>query len=364
MISMDELLKVMAEKKASDLHMTAGAPPTLRVDGEIMQLPYDKLAPDICQRLIYSLLTDKQRERFEATNELDLSFAVRGIGRIRMNVFKQRGAAGSVLRAIPSKFLTFEELNLPPVVYECLKYPKGLILVTGPTGCGKSTTLASMINYLNDQLHAHIITVEDPIEYVHEHRNCIINQREVGSDTNSFSNALKYVLRQDPDIVLVGEMRDLETIAAALTIAETGHLVFATLHTTDAPQTINRIVDVFPPHQQSQIRSQLSTTLMAVFSQQLLLRASGVGRVMACEVLVVTPAIRNLVREQKVEQIPNLLQAGGKHGMQTMNQSLAELVARKAISYDEAMETTMDAEDLKRQFNSQRAVPGMAGSRM
>jgi len=348
MLSMDELLKMVMQKNASDLHLTVGVAPTLRVDGELYPTHFEKLSPDVCQRLIYSLLTDRQKEKFESNNELDLSFGIKSVGRIRMNVFRQRNAVAAALRLIPEKILTFEELGLPPVIYDITRLQKGLVLVTGPTGCGKSTTLASIINFLNEHRQGHIITIEDPIEYVHQHKKCLVNQREVGSDTNSFPNALKYVLRQDPDIILVGEMRDLETMSAALTIAETGHLVFSTLHTTDAPSSINRIIDPFPPHQQAQVRSQLSFTLQAVFTQQLLLKSGGVGRILACEVLIVTAAIRNLIRDMKTEQIYLSMQTGAKYGMQTMNTSLFDLVTRKQITYQEAMEVTTDADDLKR----------------
>lgn len=356
MLSMDELLKMVMQKNASDLHLTVGAAPTLRVDGEMYPTHFEKLTPDVCQRLIYSLLTDRQKEKFESNNELDLSFGIKGVGRIRMNVFRQRNAVAAALRLISEKILTFEELGLPAVIYDITRLQKGLVLVTGPTGCGKSTTLASIINFLNEHRQGHIMTIEDPIEYVHQHKKCLINQREVGSDTNSFPNALKYVLRQDPDIILVGEMRDLETISAALTIAETGHLVFATLHTTDAPSSINRIVDSFPPHQQSQVRSQLSFTLQAVFTQQLLLKSGGVGRILACEVLIVTAAIRNLIRDMKTEQIYLSMQTGAKFGMQTMNTSLFDLVTRKQITYQEAMEITSDADDLKRLLQKSNVV--------
>ena len=348
MLSMDELLKMVMQKNASDLHLTVGVAPTLRVDGELYPTHFEKLSPDVCQRLVYSLLTDRQKEKFESNNELDLSFGIKGVGRIRMNVFRQRNAVAAALRLIPEKILTFEELGLPPVIYDITRLQKGLVLVTGPTGCGKSTTLASIINFLNEHRQGHIITIEDPIEYVHQHKKCLVNQREVGSDTNSFPNALKYVLRQDPDIILVGEMRDLETMSAALTIAETGHLVFSTLHTTDAPSSINRIIDPFPPYQQAQVRSQLSFTLQAVFTQQLLLKSGGVGRILACEVLIVTAAIRNLIRDMKTEQIYLSMQTGAKYGMQTMNTSLFDLVTRKQITYQEAMEVTTDADDLKR----------------
>jgi len=348
MLNMNDLLTLLLEKGASDLHLTVGSPPVLRIDGEIIPTNYDKLTPEITQRLVYSLLTDAQKEKFEANNELDVSFGIKGLGRVRMNVFRQRGYVGAALRAIPSKILTFEELGLPAITTELMKLPKGLILVTGPTGSGKTTTLASMIDYLNEHRHSHIVTIEDPIEYVHYHKNSIVNQREVGSDTGSFAVALKYILRQDPDIILIGEMRDLETIAAALTIAETGHLVLATLHTTDAVSSINRIIDVFPPHQQAQVRSQLSFVLQAVFSQQLLLRSGGKGRVLACELLVVTPAVRNLVREMKAEQIYLSIQTGARFGMQTMNQAIYDLYRKRLISYQEAMDNTTDPDDLKR----------------
>lgn len=347
-LTIENLLFLMHEKKASDLHITAGLPPMLRIDGNLVPTDFGKLTPDMCQKLIYSVLTDKQKERFETLNELDVSFGVKDIGRIRMNVFRQRGTVAAALRAIPSTPPSFEELRLPKIVNQLVDLPRGLILVTGPTGSGKTTTLASMINFINEHRNAHIITIEDPIEYLFHHKNCIINQREVGSDTESFATALKYVLREDPDIILIGEMRDLETISAALTIAETGHLVFATLHTTDAVSSVNRIVDVFPPHQQQQVRVQLSFVLQAVLAQQLLLHASGKGRVLACEVLVATPAIRNLIREGKPEQIFTLIQTGAKFGMQTMNQSLAELYQRRLITLEEAMNSSSDPEELKK----------------
>jgi twitching motility protein PilT len=347
-VNMQDLLFLMVDKKASDLHLTAGLPPMLRIDGELTPTQYDKLTSDLCQRLIYSLLTDAQKEKFEGCNELDLSFGIKGVGRIRMNVFRQRGSISAALRSIPNKIPSFDELGLPPIVYELMKLNKGLVLVTGPTGCGKSTTLASMVDYLNDHRYQHIMTIEDPIEYVHLHKKCMVNQREIGTDTNSFVNALKYVLREDPDIILVGEMRDLETIQSALTISETGHLVFATLHTTDAASSINRIIDVFQPHQQPQVRAQLSFTLQAVIAQQLLPHVSGTGRVLVAEVLVVTPAIRNLIREVKNEQVSIAMQTGSKFGMQTMNQALADLYMRRKITYQEALARTTDIEDLKR----------------
>ncbi len=347
-LDMAELLRLMMEKKASDLHIALGAPPMLRIDGQVVPTAFPRLTAEICQHLVYSLLTDTQKQRFESMNELDISFGIKNIGRVRMNVFRQRGAIGAALRAIPQKIQALDELGLPRVAFDVLKIPKGLILVTGPTGSGKSTTLASMIDQLNENQQGHIVTIEDPIEFVHQHKKSIVNQREVGSDTTSFGQALKYVLRQDPDVILIGEMRDVETIQAAINIAETGHLVLATLHTTDAAQSINRIIDVFPPHQQSQVRAQLSFVLQAVFSQQLLVRMNGLGRVLATEVLIVTPAIRNLIRDEKTEQIMISMQTGAKYGMQTMNMALYDLYARHQISFQEAISASADPDDLKR----------------
>jgi twitching motility protein PilT len=361
-LDMAELLRLMMEKKASDLHITMGAPPLLRIDGLIAPLPFPKLTAEICQHLIYSLLTDTQKQRFESVNELDISFGIKNIGRVRMNVFRQRSAIGAALRAIPQKIQGLDELGLPPVAYDIMKIPKGLILVTGPTGSGKSTTLASMIDYLNENNQGHIITVEDPIEFVHTHKKSIVNQREVGSDTTSFGQALKYILRQDPDVILVGEMRDIETIQAAINIAETGHLVLATLHTTDAAQSINRIIDVFPPHQQSQVRAQVSFILQAVVSQQLLPRLNGVGRVMATEVLIVTPAVRNLIREEKTEQVIITMQTGAKFGMQTMNMALYDLYIRHQVSFQEALSASTDPDDLKRLLQRTNGMDRLPGS--
>ncbi|HMX42639.1 MAG TPA: type IV pilus twitching motility protein PilT [Elusimicrobiota bacterium] len=348
MISMNDLLILMVQKKASDLHLTVGAPPALRVDGVLIQTNLEKMTPDMCQRLIYSLLSDVQKQRFESENELDISFGIKGLGRVRMNVFRQRGSVGAALRSVPSRFMSFEELGLPPVINDVVNLPRGLVLVTGPTGSGKSTTLASLIDYINENRQCHIVTIEDPIEYIHFHKQSLVNQRELGTDTQSFTSALKYVLRQDPDVILVGEMRDAETIAAAMTIAETGHLVFSTLHTNDAAGTVNRILDSFPPERQEQARSQLSFTLQAILSQALLMHASGSGRVLAAELLLVTPAVRNLVREQKVEQIYLAMQTGSKSGMQTMNQCLLGLVQRGQITHATALEYSNDVDELRK----------------
>ena len=348
MVSMGELFLLMNERGASDLHLTVGAPPTLRIDGALLPTPFEKLNSETAQTLIYSLLNDQQRQRFEASNEIDLAFNLRGIGRVRMNVYRQTGSVGAAIRAIPNSFKTFEEIGVPKSILDIMKLPKGLILVTGQTGSGKSTTIASMIDFINETRAAHIVTIEDPIEFVHAHKKSVINQREVGSDTVTFGAALRHILRQDPDVILIGELRDLETIQAALNIAETGHMVLATLHTTDCAQTINRIIDVFPQHQLDQVRVQLSFVLQAVLCQQLLGHSTGSGRVLACETLIVNSAIRNLIREQKIEQIQVAIQTGGKIGMQTMNQSLAELYFKQKITFQEAMSHSLDPEDLRR----------------
>jgi len=337
----------MTESGASDLHISTGTPPRLRVDGKLRVMDHPQLTPTDTKALCYSILTDAQKHRFEEHNELDLSFGIKGLSRFRANIFMQRGAVAGAFRTIPFQIRTFNELGLPDIVNELVKKPRGLILVTGPTGSGKSTTLAAMIDRINDERHEHIITVEDPIEYLHNHKKCLINQREVNADTLSFKAALKYVLRQDPDVVLIGEMRDLETIEAALTVSETGHLTLATLHTNSAVQTINRIIDVFPAHQQEQIRVQLSFVLEGILSQQLLPRKSGQGRVMSVEILVPNPAIRNLIREDKVHQIYSQMQTGqSRSGMQTMNQSLFDLYTKGLISYEEAMGRSMIPEEL------------------
>jgi len=346
--NLHQLLKAMVEKGASDLHITTGSPPQLRIDGELVPLKTPPLTPVETKQLCYSILTDAQKHKFEEENELDLSFGVKGLSRFRANAYMQRGAVAGAFRTIPFKILTFQELGLPPTVAELSKKPRGMVLVTGPTGSGKSTTLASIIDKINTERHEHIMTIEDPIEYLHPHKNCLVNQREVGADTRNFKTALKYILRQDPDVVLVGEMRDLETIEAALVIAETGHVCFGTLHTNSAVQTINRMLDVFPPYQQPQVRAQLSFVLEGVMSQALIAKAGGPGRVLALEIMVPNPAIRNLIREDKVHQIYSSMQVGqAKYGMQTFNQALAALLQRRLISQDEAFGRSSDPEELK-----------------
>lgn len=344
----DEVLTKLAEMGGSDLHVTVGMPPTIRLHGHLTPLEgYDVLTPDDTRDLLMPIMNDDQRHRFEDTWECDLSYTVQGIARFRVNVFFQKNNMAGVFRVIPIKVKTMDELNLPQAIYEMIEKPRGFILVTGPTGSGKSTTIAAMINEINLRRSEHIISIEDPIEFLHNHQKAVVNQREVGTDTKSFTNALKYVLRQDPDVILVGEMRDLETISAALTAAETGHLVFATLHTQDAPQTIDRIVDVFPPHQQEQVRIQLAGSLQGVVSQQLLPTKDGGGRVCAMEILVPTPAVRNLIREGKTHQIYSVMQTGQKYGMQTMDTSLADLYNRGKISYDMAAMKAHDIESFK-----------------
>ena len=356
-VNLHQLLKTMIEKGASDMHITTGSPPLLRIDGSIVPLKLSPLGPVDTKQLCFSVLTEEQRSHFEKHNELDLSFGVKGLSRFRANIYMQRGAVAGAFRTIPFKILTFEELGLPPVVAEFATKPSGLILVTGPTGSGKSTTLAAIIDKINSEQRLHIITVEDPIEYLHPHKLSIVNQREVGTDTEGFKQALKYVLRQDPDVVLVGEMRDLETIEAALTISETGHLVFATLHTNSAVSTVNRIIDVFPPHQQPQIRSKLSFVLQGIVSQQLLPRHNAPGRVMALEVLVPNAAIRNLIREDKVHQIYSAMQVGQeKYAMQTLNQSLFSLYQRRLISQEEAMGRSVEVDELRMMMEGRTAA--------
>jgi twitching motility protein PilT len=345
-LTLRQLLEDMVQRRASDLHITAGVPPELRVDGAITPTEYEVLSPEKCLALSYSVMSDEQRKRFETTKELDFSFGVKNLSRFRANVFLQRGVVSMAIRQIPYEILPLEKLGLPPVVRDFTNRQKGLILVTGPTGSGKSTTLAAMIDKINGARQAHIMTIEDPIEYIHHHKKCIVNQREVGADTASFPTALKYVLRQDPDIILIGEMRDLETIEAALTIAETGHLVFATLHTNSTYEAVNRIVDVFPADQQKQILTQLAFTLEGVMTQQLIPRSRGTGRIMTAEVLVCTPAIKAVIREGKIHQIYSLMQAGQKYGMQTMNQALLSAVLDKQLTPEDALERSTDRMEL------------------
>jgi twitching motility protein PilT len=347
--SLADFLLAVLENEASDLHLTAGLPPMLRIHGELGRLPgYRRLLPKDLQEIIYSMLTQKQREIFEENLELDVSYSLPGKARFRVNVFQQRDAMGSVMRLIPFEIKTVDDLGLPSTVAEFSKLRRGMVLVTGITGSGKSTTLAALVDQINDSRAEHIMTVEDPIEFLHKHKKSIVNQREVGTDTYGFASALRHVLRQDPDVILVGELRDLETISTALTAAETGHLVFATLHTQDAPQSVDRVIDVFPPHQQEQIRIQLAGTLAGIVSQQLLPRADGRGRAVAAEVLVATPAVRNLIREGKTHQIYTSMQSGGKFGMQVMDQHLAQLVKAGKITYEMALERCHKVEEFNR----------------
>ncbi len=344
-----ELLIEVLDRKCSDLHLTVGAPPTVRENGHLVPVEGRAvLTPQVMTKLVYAVLSQKQREKFEENLELDFAYSVPGRARFRVNIYKQRDALGAAFRLIPFEIKALEDLGVPPAVANFAMLPRGFVLVTGPTGSGKSTTLAAVVDLANRQRQDHIMTVEDPIEFLHQHKRCLVNQREVGEDTWSFQAALKHVLRQDPDIILVGEMRDLETIEVALTAAETGHLVMATLHTQDAAQTIDRIIDVFPPHQQQQVRVQLAGALQAVVCQQLVRTADGKGRVVATEILVATPAIRNLIREGKTHQIYSAMQAGAKHGMATMDQHLAELVKKGKITYDAALEKCHHVEDFQR----------------
>ena len=353
MLNLHQLLKILVEANGSDLHITTNSPPQIRVDGKLLPMDHPSLTPVDTKQLCYSVLTDMQKHKFEEENELDLSFGVKGLSRFRGNVFVQRGAVAGVFRVIPYKVLSFEELGLPPVVAELATKQRGLVLVTGPTGSGKSTTLASIVDFINTNRKEHIVTIEDPIEYLHPHKGCLVNQREVGSDTKGFKNALKYVLRQDPDVVLVGELRDLETIEAALTLSETGHLCLATLHTNSCVQTMNRIIDVFPPHQQPQIRAQLSFVLEGVLSQMLIPRVHSKGRSLALEIMVPNTAIRNLIREDKLHQIYSQMQVGqDKFNMQTMNQSLLFLYQKQELSMETILERSQDPEELKQMISN------------
>jgi twitching motility protein PilT len=347
-ISIQDFLTRLLELEGSDLHLTAGAPPTVRVHGDLLRLDeYPLLDPETLRQLIYAILPQRHRERFEQELELDTSYSLPGKARFRVNVYMQRDAIGAALRLIPYEIRSLEQLGMPANMADLARLPRGLVLVTGPTGSGKSTTLAAMIDIVNREKPVHIMTVEDPIEYLHQHKTAIVNQREIGADTNSFPTALKYVLRQDPDIILIGEMRDLETIEAALTIAETGHLVFATLHTNSTYEAVNRIVDVFPSDQQKQILTQLAFTLEGVVTQQLIPKSRGGGRVMCAEVLVCTPAIKAVIREAKTHQIYSLMQAGQKFGMQTMNQALLQAVLDKALTPEDALDRASDRVELE-----------------
>ena len=374
------LLEEMIERDASDLHITAGDRPKLRIDGDITNSNCEiVLSPKDTLQLAYSILAENQKKRFETEDELDFSFGIQNLARFRGNCFKQRGCVSMVIRQIPFTVKTFQELGLPAAVARMAERPRGLVLVTGPTGAGKSTTLAAMIDKINKERHGHIITVEDPIEFIHRHQNCIVNQREVGTDTRTFAAALKYALREDPDTILVGEMRDLETMQSALNIAETGHLCFATLHTNSAAEAINRIIDVFPAHQQEQVRAQLAFSLEGIVTQCLLPRAKGRGRVMAAEILVVTPAIRAVIRDDKVHQIPSLMQAGKKYGMQTLNDALYQLYVAREVEKEECLRVspsqneflrmigeqpiTEDAAELLRTTDRKQKVSALAGGR-
>jgi twitching motility protein PilT len=352
----------MVDASGSDLHLTTNTPPQVRVHGKLQALDLPSLGPAETKALAYSVLTDAQKKRFEETLELDFSFGIRGIARFRCNVFNQRGAVAAVYRVIPEQIKSFSDLGLPPVLATLAERPRGLVLVTGPTGSGKSTTLAAMIDKINTERNEHILTIEDPIEYIHPHKGCLVNQREVHSDTHGFANALRAALREDPDIVLIGELRDLETIESALRIAETGHLTFATLHTNSAAQTINRVIDVFPAHQQGQIRTQLSLVLEGIVCQALLPRADGKGRVMCLEVMIPNPAIRNLIRDDKVHQIYSTMQTGQeKLGMQTMNQSLATLYQKRLVTLEAAMGASSLKDELEQMINRGAGVVAGAG---
>jgi twitching motility protein PilT len=356
-VKLHELLKKLIELHGSDLHLTTGTPPQVRIDGELRPLDgYPPLGRDDTQRLVYSVLSDAQKHKFQDDLELDLSFGIVNVSRFRLNVFDGRGGIGAVFRSIPFEVKSFDELGLPPVVENLCRKPRGLVLVTGPTGSGKSTTLAAMVDKINRERRAHILTIEDPIEFLHSHKNCIVNQREVRVNTHGFANALRTALRQDPDVVLIGELRDLETVESALRIAETGHLTFATLHTNTAASTITRVIDIFPANQQAQIRTQLSMVLEGVLCQQLLPITEGPGRAMALEILLPTPAVRNLIREDKVHQLPGLMTTGqDEHQMQTLNQSLAGLYNARRISFDAAMQCSADIGDLKDLIGSSEA---------
>lgn len=354
-VHVDELLRLTVERGASDLHMAVGIPPTLRLDGKLVPMNYEKLTALDAQRLVYDILTDEQIQKFESTYELDCSYYIAKLSRFRVNLYKDKGTVATAFRVIPTRIPTIRDLGLPPVLEELTKKPRGLILVTGPTGSGKSTTLAAMVNQINMSEPVHIITIEDPIEYLHSHKMGVVNQRELGMDTKSFNAALRAALREDPDVILVGEMRDLETIATAITCAETGHLVFATLHTNNAPQTVDRMVDVFPPEQQEQIRFMLSNNLEAIICQQLVPKAGMPGRVCAMEIMVASSAVRNLVREAKAHQLTSVIQTSANMGMQTMDQCLKDFYQRGLISYEQALSRSMNPEEFKTMIASAQA---------
>lgn len=347
-VHLDELLEIVVENNASDLHLAVGLPPVMRLDGELKAMRYTPFSPEVSQRMIYDILTDEQIQRFETDLELDCSYQLRKVARFRVNVFKDRGTVAAAFRLIPTKIPTIQQLGLPPVIERLARRPRGLLLVTGPTGSGKSTTLAAMIHQINNERAEHIITIEDPIEYLHTHKKCIINQRELGQDTHAFQNALRASLREDPDALLVGEMRDLETMKLAMTCAETGHLVLATLHTNSAAESVDRIIDVFPADEQEQIRVQLSNNLIGVVSQQLLPRAGQPGRVAAIEVMVATSAIRNLIRENKAHQMTSIIQTSAQEGMQTMDQALRDLYQQSLITYELAMQRSQNPQELEK----------------
>jgi len=354
-ITMKQLLEEMVQRNSTDLHLTTGAPPMFRIDGELVPTNYEIMTPELIEQLTYSVLNDQQKKRFEMEWELDFSFGIAGLSRFRGNCFKQRGSTAAAIRTIPFEIRGFKELGIPQVVQELSGRPKGLILLTGPTGCGKSTTLAAIIDKVNSDRRCHIITVEDPIEYLFRHKKAIVNQRQVGSDTKSFANALKFLLREDPDVVLVGEMRDLETISMTLTVAETGHLTLATLHTNSCAETIHRVIDIFPSHQQGQVRSQLAFVMEGVITQQLLPKIGG-GRVLAAEVMIATPAIRALIRDEKEHQIYSAIQAGQKYGMQTMNQALYNLYAKRIITLETAFDYSTNIEEFEHMVEQKSPV--------
>jgi len=362
-VHLDDLLRMVVEKGGSDLHLVVGVPPIIRIDGQLTPTPFERVTPQDSQRMSYDILTDEQIQRFESTLELDFSYSVARVARFRVNLYRDKGSVAGAFRVIPQRIPTIEELQLPRTLLDLTRRPRGLVLVTGPTGSGKSTSLAAMINQINTERAVHILTIEDPIEYLHTHRYSIVNQRELGMDTKSFAAALKSALREDPDVILVGEMRDQETMALAVTAAETGHLVFATLHTNSAASTVDRIVDVFPPGQQEQIRVQLSNNLEAILTQQLMPRAGNPGRICAMEILIASPAIRNLIREGKSHQITSMIQTSGNMGMVTMDQCLRDLYTRGMITLDDAMARAMNPEELKKMISGPAGGTGAAGGR-